>query len=424
MIEVDGWYRPRGYLHFDAPVGRQKASSLVSNPQRVATHSFMPFVSYTIESSKVFEDPTTSKLIKKSKQRAISYSSHMDSHIYSFYADVLSEQYEKELLKFDLTNEILAFRATGKSNVDFAANAFSEIKKRGACGVVALDVTGFFDNLDHVILKKRWSSLLGKSSLPKDHYQIYRSLTRYAKVDRELVYKEFDISLHNPKHDRFRICTPEEFRLRVRGKGLINIHSKNFGIPQGTPISALLSNIYLLEVDIKIKSFLSSINGKYYRYCDDMLFIVPIENTKSVADKIIALLDEVKLQINNSKTEIREFQIKDGRLTSDRPLQYLGFTYDGQRILIRSAALSRYAERMKKGVGLAKATMISRNKRRVERGQTPKDLYKKKLLQRYSHIGKRNFIRYGYRAADILDSAAIRAQLKPLWNRLIEQIGP
>ena len=77
---------------------------------------------------------------------------------------------------------------------------------------------------------------------------------------------------------------------------------------------------------------------------------------------------------------------------------------------------------MKRSVRLAKATASSRNKLRGELSVAGKAVYKKKLLSRYSHLGRRNFLRYGYLAAEILDSAAIKRQLRPLWSRLLCKI--
>ena len=37
-----------------------------------------------------------------------------------------------------------------------------------------------------------------------------------------------------------------------------------------------------------------------------------------------------------------------------KPLQYLGFTFDGRRALIRSGTLARYYRRMRNGVRVAK----------------------------------------------------------------------
>lgn len=66
--------------------------------------------------------------------------------------------------------------------------------------------------------------------------------------------------------------------------------------------------------------------------------------------------------------------------------------------------------------------MRRKNKLRTGRGAPERKLYLKKLLTRYSHLGKRNFLRYGHNAADVMGSAAIRKQLRPLWSRLQDEL--
>jgi RNA-directed DNA polymerase len=310
-----------------------------------------------------------------------------------------------------------------KSNIEFAGDAFNEIKSRGNCSVVALDISGFFDNLDHQILKKAWASLLDESILPEDHFAIFKSLTKFSVVDKESLYEKLNISLNNPKAGkRTKLCEAIEFREIVRKQGLVKVNSKPHGIPQGSSISALLSNIYMLSFDISACEEMKRVGGKYYRYCDDMLFIVPVDYKDTIEKNARNNIKSLCIDINPDKTELRDFTLEKGLLRSDKPLQYLGFTYDGQHILIRSAALARYSEKMKRGVRLAKATMKKRNRLKISRGENPKPIYKSKLYKRYSHFGNRNFITYGLRAADILESKSIKKQLKPLWERLRKEI--
>ena len=415
------WYRKRYYLHFDRPVSLKSAEKVATNPNKVAKHAFYPFISYKIISEKIYKD-SGNKLKKKLKKRPIAYASHMDSHIYAYYAYLLNIKYEDLLNKYGLSDSVLAFRALGKSNIDFAAEAFEYIKLYGDCSVVALDIKAFFDNLDHGILKNQWSELLSENKLPDDHFAIFRSLTKFATVDRVLLFECLQISQHNPKYGRKRMCTPLEFRDKVRGGGLIDIKKDSYGIPQGSPLSALLSNIYMLELDKRACDFVSRHNGKYLRYCDDILFIVP----HSVGDEIEHLavneIGRIKLEINTDKTVVRNFNLNSGVLCADKPLQYLGFIFDGQRITIRSSSLARYSDRMKRGVRLAKLTKLKRNRQKIGKGMPRKDLFRRKLYSRYSHLGKRNFIRYGLRAAETMESKTIKKQLKPLWGRLIEEI--
>ena len=178
----------------------------------------------------------------------------------------------------------------------------------------------------------------------------------------------------------------------------------------------------MLEFDIAAKSMMNAMGGRYFRYCDDMLFIAPVEFKDKIAGEMRKKINSIKLDLNTSKTEIRVFRRRRGILKCDKPLQYLGFLFDGERVLIRSASLARYSQRMKRGVRLAKSTMNKRNNIRIKNGQSVKPLFKRKIYMRYSHLGRRNFIRYGLRAADLLDSKEIRDQLKPLWSRLLKEI--
>ncbi len=77
---------------------------------------------------------------------------------------------------------------------------------------------------------------------------------------------------------------------------------------------------------------------------------------------------------------------------------------------------------MRRGVSLAKQTMRKYNNIRAMKGADEKDLYKKKLYSRYTHLGGRNFITYGLRAANKMNSNTIKKQLKPLWRRFHEEI--
>lgn len=413
------WYKKRGYLHFDQPVGYRKALALASSPSKVSKHSFWPFINYEAVSDKLGKDDL-GNLKNKKKYRPIAYAAHLDSHIYSYYTEKLSKLYEIELDRRSISKHILAFRSLGKSNIEFAKDAFDTIQDFGVCEVVAIDISGFFDNLDHTTLKKSWCNLLGKEKLPKDHFSIYKSLTNFSSVSRNRLYKEFEISIHNPASTAGRICSPEEFRIKIRAQGLVSTNNDSFGIPQGSPISALLSNIYMLDFDQEIAEEVDSFDGFYFRYCDDMLFIGPANQGFSEHIERLASqkLNDSGLTLNADKTEIRNFNEAKSGIISDKPLQYLGFLFDGQKILIRSSAFARFSERMKKGVKTAKRTMKKRNKSRARKGLTPSPLYKQKIYERYSHLGKRNFIRYGHRAALIMNSKSIKKQLKPLWTNL------
>jgi hypothetical protein len=416
------WYRHRGYPHFDHPIKFTEAEALVKDSVQVSKHSFYPFIEFTIESFKVKRTGPEGKLKRIQKLRPIAYASHVDCHIYSYYSLQLGKKYEQEISRRNLQDCVLAFRSLGKSNVDFAFEAFEAIRNFGKCEAIALDVTGFFDNLDHVLLKNVWAGLLGQSQLPADHYTVFKSLTKYSTVNLEKLYSLLGVSMNNRNTAPLRLCTAQEFRSKIRGSKLVVKHPLKKGIPQGSPISALLSNLYMLDYDSAMKDFVDTVGGHYFRYCDDILLIVPPGFKATVESLAVSEITKLLLDVNPKKTDRVDFVLTTSGLRASTPLQYLGFLFDGQRILLRSASLARYSERMRTGVRLAKATMRKRNAVRVDRGEAARPLFRKKLNSQYSHLGRRNFITYGYDAARRMESQAIRKQLRVLWKRLQNEI--
>lgn len=412
------WYKPRGYVHFDSPLSIKAAEKLATSPNAVAGHPFYPLLRYTVESQKIEKNRAGLAVKKPIKQRPISFAAHADAHIYSYYGSVLSVLYEERLKQLAIGGSVLAFRCLGKSNIHFANDAFELIKGMGQCVAFATDISGFFDNLDHRHLKKAWTSLLGVTALPDDHYAVFKSLTRYSFVQREQVFQALGLSDNNPPRYPERLCSAADFRNKVRGAGIIERHKGSKGIPQGSPISALLSNIYMLDFDQLLQAEITARGGHYMRYCDDVLCIVPINKAADIHAMVEALIDRFGLTINDDKTETIDFQIRSGILTADRPLQYLGFNFDGTRKLIRSAAFAKFSDKMRRGVSLARQTAKKHNKSRC----TPEEIWRKQLYERYSHLGQRNFVRYGLRAAEIMESRAMYRQLRPLWRRLVSRI--
>lgn len=426
--KIEDWFIQKTYLHFDTPLSFVKASSIVKNPDYISKHPFLPFLSFDVTTIKYKKNLVTQKKEKKIKTRPICYSSHVDGYIYNYYATKLLTLYEEKINKYKISDSILAFRKLdSKSNIHFAKQAFDDILHKGSCTAIALDFSDFFNNLNHDILKKEWCKLLKLESLPNDHFNIYKSLTKYSIVDKKEVYELFSISKNNYKNRPLRICSIKEFRENVRKKKcLINSNpniSMKKGIPQGSSLSALLSNIYMIEFDKKMHDYIKNLNGKYYRYCDDILIIVDTDNTIEVEDYTINVIKELKLNINSEKTLKSEFKLIKGHLFTEKELQYLGFLFDGRNINIRSSSISRYYQKLKKSILLSKKTMNKYNNIRVEKGMKDRPMFKRKLYEKFSHLGESNFITYALRAKKIMNSSSIKKQIKKISKNFNKKIN-
>ena len=403
--------RRRSYLHFDEPPARKDIERWVSDPERVARWQFLPLLSLIIKTKKVkTKDKKSRKFEIKSKERLICYASHRDAALYGHYASILSERYESLLLAEELSDAVTAFRpASGRCNIHFAAEVFDWILKNRPCVALAYDISGFFDNLDHSVLKKKLCEVLSVESLPKDFYAIFRSITRFVIVDRNAVYNKFGISKHNSRSGgRTRICSAEEFRDTVVSEGFLHKNSKVFGIPQGTPISALLSNLYLLDFDRSVQAQVVAWGGIYRRYCDDILCVVPPEHEGAAKMLIETEISKVKLKAQPDKQGRFLFDLSG--LVINPSLQYLGLIFDGASVLLRTGGVARFYSRMRGGV---RAAVASRNRIAKEAGVSPKEVAIRtgKLMSNYSYSGKRNFITYAIRAAKIVDSPKIKRQV-------------
>lgn len=411
--------RTKSYLHFDRKISSDKIADYVTNPKRIEEHPFFPFIHFEIIHNKVYYDKTNKKLITKIKEREIKYPCHMDGHIYAYYAFLLSKPYEEYLKSNELHLSVLAFRKYGNkfNNIHFAKMAFNEVHKRQNCVAICLDIEKFFDRLDHNIIKNNWATLLGNTRLPNDHFKVYQSICKFAFVDKETLYQALGLSINSRTLNRRynRLCDPSDFRLKIRGAGHVKVNPNSYGIPQGSPISALISNIYLMDFDKAVSAEIERSSGLYLRYCDDILVITDEAHVTHIEQFITNYISKLKLTINAEKTQ--KIQFIDGICPQNKNLQYLGFTFNGEKILLRDAGLIRYYYKQRKAIRMLTAKQRRINAIRISKGLPPRTIYLKHLFHRFTHLGRRNYIRYALRAANILDSNVIRTQVSKHWKK-------
>ena len=387
--------------------------------------SYYPFIRITLSSPRYKWNELESRRILQTKQREICYASHFDALRYSWYSTILSYGYEKILERSNFNKSVLAYRKLpGKpSNIDFAFKAFQDIKDFGTCVALAFDISKFFPTINHQILYNSWITVLKEiyptlDRLPRNHYKLFESITCFQFIDKELLDDLFAHELSSGKVNR--LCSPMDFRNIVRSTKAITSNPNYIkdrlggGIPQGSPVSAVLANISLIDFDQKLYNSVENVGGSYYRYSDDLLVICPDGEESNLISLVENLVKENGLSLND-KTDKIWFKEIDGNIISTnaegkrKTLQYLGFETNGKSVYIRSSSFSRYHSKVRKIVNRTINMAFGKH-------SSSNIIFKSKLLNRFTQKGNSNFIKYASRASE--NGEFIKKQYKNQYKNL------
>ena len=500
------WFKLKRYPHIGFPLNPKDRliwiEEYIKNPQKIASHAFFPLIHKKSKVRKfrreycektgelLFIYKDGKKIVRNApdpKERELYYAGHLDALVYSYYAEILTEKYEEIVSRKNLSDVVTAYRKIpvkegskkNKCNIDFAVDVFKSIKEYPKDNFVAIafDIKGFFDNLNHKLLREQWKEVLGLTNqpLPDDHFNVFKNISRFSYIDLVDIFKEFQDKIfvkstehHKEVITRKRIskikylkkagavafCTKEEYLAKRKqlfkkvrfvkdDKGITK--TKDFGIPQGSPISAVLANIYMLDFDSAINEYLESIGGVYRRYSDDMVALCPLDKKDEVIKAFGEEIVNISLSIQSKKTQIFHFErhgrnLKCGQefpngINYNKNFIYLGLEFDGADVKIKSASISGYYRKMKRTI--KRGRYFSNKPLNKYTGE----LFKSRLLKRFSykgasrrrkyiwnsskeffemsqHIDWGNFLSYAAKAQKIRLPNKIKSQTKRHWNKL------
>lgn len=459
-------------------VGRSKAilRGYILNEEMIAKHSFLPLIRRDVIAYP-FKINETGKRKRKCKTRELTFASHVDAAIFAYYAERLQGRYEEYLQNHNISAAVTAYRRIkcenrhgNKCNIDIANDIFKYIKENirqnDPLAVVTFDIKGFFDNLNHKKLKSKWKKVIGVDELPMDMYAVFKNVTKYSYVKETELFDHFRNRIYCKSKTGCISCKKVRRRSYLRDKGAIAfckksdipeirnahlIHTRKEekeedrikGIPQGLPISSVLANLYMVDFDEAVNKTLKLVGGKYQRYSDDIVIVCPLCVGQYLRNWVIDKIKDECLEIEESKTNLYIFtsdgdgkvQCKHESKGENKKLEYLGFSFDGERILIKNASVSRFYHKMYSGVRRSVYHAIHIH------NATKGTIFASTLIRRYTYAGakkhkvylrnadktfslskkpsfKGNFLSYVKKSTAIIGDDAIGHQLRHCTNKL------
>lgn len=363
------------YAHFDRRMSVKKAKAILKKEDTIKKHGFFPFIHYSKKYKKleVVNNKTYSK--KERKNREIYYCAHLDRYIYQHYAHLLGLKYNEYAIANNIDKCSGAYRIDrGKCNIDFSYEMFECIKEKKEAIIVVGDFTKFFDNLNHNNLKKRLEILLD-GKLDNNLYKVFKSLTKFKYIDLEDLYNYYTTK-NNKRSEKYYIrrldtlMTRAEFKKFIKSKNTVtdkkylNSNNKNYGIVQGSPMSGLLANIYMIDFDKYMNELATEYNGKYLRYSDDFMLILGELKTNEEIYEIYNKIQQGvagagQIELEKQKTSIYKYKNKKIKCLNEDILNikdvpnvvnFLGFSFDGKNVFVRDKTMTKYFYKMERKI--------------------------------------------------------------------------
>jgi RNA-directed DNA polymerase len=111
------------------------------------------------------------------------------------------------------------------------------------------------------------------------------------------------------------------------------------GVPQGGPLSPLLANIVLHDLDMELEKR----GHRFVRYADDFLVLVKSERAgQRVMASLTRFLErKLRLTVNPTKSKVAKLD----------QCRFLGFTFRGKKIVWSEKSLARFQHRVRELTG-------------------------------------------------------------------------
>jgi len=127
------------------------------------------------------------------------------------------------------------------------------------------------------------------------------------------------------------------------------------GVPQGSPLSPLLSNIVLDVLDKELEKR----NHQFVRYADDFVIVV---NSRRAGERVMASIThfverKLKLKVNSTKSQVAPIN----------QCKFLGFSFHGSKLVWHEKVLQQFKRRVKELTGRSRGISMEKKIRELTR---------------------------------------------------------
>lgn len=351
------------YVHFDHRVSFDDVKHLVVDPDYIIKHSFYLFIHRKAPKHRPPKHGEKWSKLSTGGKRDISYPSHIDRCIHQYYAVLLNDRYNMLSNKLGIHDSVVAYRTNiGQTNIQVARRAFDYMVGHEECSVFVTDLEKFFDNVDHRYMKIQVRRLFDDGAIPDDYYAALKHVLRFRVWDLEDLHKLNGLPFSKTGTKRLsthdRVLPIQEFRA-LAPRYVKRLFEPGVGMPQGSPLSGVLANVYLLELDTKMRECADACGVLYLRYSDDILFAAPDQTRfDSMRSCFVRALGATpRVEIGRDKTHeyrfihgvVHEYRSAEGLWVPSK-IEHLGFAFDGKTVSVKSGTLGRYYNGMCKKV--------------------------------------------------------------------------
>lgn len=194
----------------------------------------------------------------------------------------------------------------------------------------------------------------------RSQHQAIKQVQKYVKEGRRIAV-DVDLSKFFDRVNHDYLMT--QLGMKIKDKGLLKLISKYLrsgivehgvlqesreGVPQGGPLSPLLSNVVLDRMDKELEKR----GHKFARWADDFIILV---HSKRAGERVMASVTrfverKLKLKVNEHKS----------RVVPTSQCKFLGFSFHGSSLVWHSDAMRKFKREIRKLTGRSRGISTAR----------------------------------------------------------------